>query len=181
MASGASPLIQDHTVGSQMWPDAVPNKDVMGYRLPKAACPAYLLLTKGDPRGGPLTPREQQTYDAFVDYQTSRNPMGAPVQSDTVFSQTRQEAWYPHKHARCLLIYYMPWRKHHHDTAIGNYMTWSHHPSVKNAALVSACPRFDTNSVCVCVSVSSVRGRKQQRNELVGAAWKTYPSGSHMC
>ena len=147
MASGESPLQEDHTVGSQMWPDVVPNKDVMGYHLPKAACPAYLLLTKGDPCGGTLTRREQKTYDEFVDYQTSRNPMGAPFQAKTVMSQTRPEAWYPHKQARCLLIYYMPWRKHHHNATIGNCLTRSNHQSVKNAAMVSASPRSDTISM----------------------------------
>jgi hypothetical protein len=39
-----------------------------------------------------------------------------------------------------LLIYNMPWRKHHHDATVGNYFTWSLHQSVKNAALVSASP-----------------------------------------
>jgi hypothetical protein len=140
MASGDSSLAQDHTVGSNMWPDVVPNKDVAGYKLPKATCPAFLLLTKGDPSGTPLTRCEMKTYEEFVDYQTSRNPMGAPFDIDTVFSQTRPDAWYPHKEARCLLIYNMPWRKHHHDATVGNYFTWSHHQSVKNAALVSASP-----------------------------------------
>jgi hypothetical protein len=32
----------------------------------------------------------------------------------------------------------MPWRKHHHDATVGQYLQWSHHHSDKNACLASA-------------------------------------------
>jgi len=48
------------------------------------------------------------------------------------------ESWFPHGDAKCLLIYYMPWRRHYHDPQVGNYLQWSPHHSVKNASLISA-------------------------------------------
>jgi hypothetical protein len=79
----------DSTIGSNMWQDCVVNQDLHGYKLPKPCCPAYLLLMKGNPEMDALTESEQKTFQDFVDAENSRNPEGAPFQSDTIFRQTR--------------------------------------------------------------------------------------------
>jgi hypothetical protein len=82
-------LTVDTTIGSQMWPDCVVNKDIIYHnKLPKPCCPAYLLLTKGDPEKDSLLQSELQTFQAFVDAEISRNPVGAPFLADNVFKQT---------------------------------------------------------------------------------------------
>ena len=135
----AGSAIEDHTIGSHMWPDSMPNKDVVGHTLPKPASPCYLLLCKGNPAGDPLEPAEQKWFDSFVQSQISRNPVGAPFLSKQVVKQTRVDTWYPHNKCRHLLIYYMPWRQHHHNPASsGGYLQWSWHNSDKNASMVCA-------------------------------------------
>ena len=54
------------------------------------------------------------------------------------FRQTLPDKWYPTSNARVLLLYYMPWRQHHHDPTVGNHLQWSNYQTDKTAALVSA-------------------------------------------
>ena len=137
---GAPPasMAVDTTIGSSMWPDVVPNRDITGgWKLPKQASPCYLVLTKGDPEAATLSESETDWFADFVRRDWSRNPRGAPYERPD-FRQTLPDKWFPTGNAKTLLIYYMPWRQHHHDPQVGNYMTWSLHQSVRNAALVSA-------------------------------------------
>ena len=126
----------DYTIGSNMWPDCVVNRDVAGYKLPKPASPCYLLLTKGNPNGAPLEQAEIRWFNSFVEGQIRRNPVGAPFLAKHAVWQTRPDTWYPEENARHLLIYYMPWRKHHHDSSVGGYANWSWHHSDKNTGMV---------------------------------------------
>ena len=133
-----SSVTVDRTLGSGMWHDVVPNKDVTGWKLPKAASPCYLLLSKGDfemPHGG-ITEEERRNFQKFTVEQMERNPVGVPWKA--IAQQTLPDTWYPHKNAQFLLIYYMPWRKHHHDPSVGNYLTWSAHLSDRNASMQCA-------------------------------------------
>lgn len=133
------PPPEDYTIGSNMWPDCVVNRDVPGSKLPKFASPCYLLLTKGNADGRPLEQAEIQWFNSFVDEQVRRNPVGAPWLGRTVMSQTSMDTWYPHQNARHLLVYYMPWRKHHHDaSASGGYLQWSCHQNDRSASMVCA-------------------------------------------
>jgi hypothetical protein len=128
----------DTTTGSSMWPDLVPNRDITGgYKLPKQASPCYLLLTKGNPGNPGLTADEVSFFETFSREDWARNPCGAPYERAD-FRQTLPDRWFPTASARTLLVYYQPWRGHHHDATMGNYLNWSKHQSDKNAALVSA-------------------------------------------
>jgi len=83
-------LTVDSTLGSEMWPDCVQNKEVSyGHKLPKPCCPAHLLLTKGDPEKDELMQSELDTFRHFVDAENSRNPRGAPFLQNNVFQQTQ--------------------------------------------------------------------------------------------
>jgi hypothetical protein len=122
-----------------MWPDCVENRDCKGQKLPKFASPCYLLLCKGNPDGRDLEQAEIQFFRQFVDEQVFRNPVGAPWLANTVVDQTRPDTWYPHTKCRHLLLYYQPWRQHHHDASTsGGYLQWSWHQSDKNARMVCA-------------------------------------------
>jgi hypothetical protein len=83
-------LTVDSTLGSEMWPDCILNKEPSyGHKLPKPCCPAYLLLTKGDPEKDELMQIELDTFRNFVDAENSRNPRGAPYLANNVFQQTQ--------------------------------------------------------------------------------------------
>ena len=82
---------------------------------------------------GKITEEERRTFQKFTVEQMERNPVGTPWKH--ISEQTRPDTWYPHENAKFMLIYYMPWRKHHHDASVGHYLTWSSHLSDKNASL----------------------------------------------
>jgi hypothetical protein len=82
----------DTTIGSNMWQDCVANQDVTyGSKLPKPCCPAYLLLTKGNPHPemDGLTEIELKTFQDFVDGENQKNAAGQPFQTDLIFQQTK--------------------------------------------------------------------------------------------
>jgi hypothetical protein len=130
---GPPPMAADRTAGASMWPDQVPNKDVMagGWKLPKPAAPFYLLITKGDPDpNAGLTMGEESQLAKFSRKDWERTPSVHPQRVD--YRQTLPDRWFPTADARALLVYYQPWRLLVHNPQVGDYFK-----TVKDAAMVS--------------------------------------------